>query len=180
MVYLFLADGFEEVEAITPIDYIRRCNIEVCSVGINGKRIKGAHGLVIEADMEISEFNPSQVNDMLILPGGLQGTQNLKSNSKVIESLKNLCDTGSIAAICAAPSILGELGLLKGKKACCFPGFEKYLKGAKISFEPVAVDGNIITSRGPGTAQQFSFEIIKYLLDREKSDEIAQQVKWVF
>lgn len=180
MVYLFLADGFEEVEAITPIDYIRRCNIEVCSVGINGKRAKGAHGLVIEADMEISEFNPSQVKDMLILPGGLQGTQNLKSNSKVIESLKIAGDTGSIAAICAAPSILGELGLLKGKKACCFPGFEKYLKEAKISFEPVAVDGNIITSRGPGTAQQFSFEIIQYLVDREKADEIAQEVKWVF
>ncbi len=180
MVYLFLADGFEEVEAITPIDYIRRCNIEVCSVGINGKQIKGAHGLVMEADMEISEFNPNRVNDMLILPGGLQGTQNLKSNNKVIESLKNAYINSSIAAICAAPSILGELGLLKDKKACCFPGFEKHLKGAKISFEPVAVDGNIITSRGPGTAQQFSFEIIQYLAGREKSDEIAQQVKWVF
>ena len=180
MVYLFLADGFEEVEAITPIDYIRRCNIDVCSVGINGKQIKGAHGLVMEADMEISEFNSNQVNDMLILPGGLQGTQNLKSNSKVIEALKNAYVNSSIAAICAAPSILGELGLLKGRKACCFPGFEKYLKGAKISFEPVAVDGNIITSRGPGTAQQFVLEIIQYLAGGEKSDEIAQQVKWVF
>ena len=180
MIYLFLADGFEEVEAITPIDYIRRCNIEVCSVGINGKQIKGAHGVTVEADMEISEFNPNQVNDMLILPGGLHGTENLKSNNKVIESLKKAYVNGSIAAICAAPSILGELGLLKGKKACCFPGFEKYLEGAKISFEPVVVDSNIITSRGPGTAQQFSFEIVEYLAGREKSNEIAQQVKWVF
>ena len=180
MVYLFLADGFEEVEAITPIDYIRRCNIEVCSVGINGKQIKGAHGLVIEADMEINEYNPDQANDMLILPGGLHGTENLKSNNKVIQSLKNAHLNSSIAAICAAPSILGGLGLLKGKKACCFSGFEKYLEGAKISFEPVTVDGNIITSRGPGTAQQFSFEIIQYLVGKQKSDEIAQQVKWVF
>lgn len=180
MVYLFLADGFEEVEAITSIDYIRRCNIEVCSVGINGKQIKGSHGLVVEADIEISEYNPSQVNDMIILPGGLDGTENLKSNSKIIQALKNACVNSSVAAICAAPSILGELGLLKGKKACCYPGFEKYLKGAKISFEPVVADGNIITSRGPGTAQQFAFEIIQYLAGREKSDEIAQQVKWVF
>lgn len=180
MVYLFLADGFEEVEAITPIDYIRRCDVEVCSVGINGKQIKGAHGLVIEADMEIDEYSSDENVDMIILPGGLRGTENLKSNIKVIEAIKKAYVNSSIAAICAAPSILGQLGLLKGRKACCYPGFEKYLEGAKISFEPVVVDNNIITSRGPGTAQQFSFEIIEYLTDREKSYEISQQVKWVF
>ena len=180
MVYLFLADGFEEVEAITPIDYIRRCDIEVCSVGINGKKIEGAHGLTVEADMEIDEFNFDKATDMIILPGGLKGTENLKSNIKVIEAIKKAHVSSSIAAICAAPSILGNLGLLKGRKACCYPGFEKYLEGAKISFEPVVVDNNIITSRGPGTAQQFSFEIIEYLANREKSYEISQQVKWVF
>ena len=180
MVYLFLADGFEEVEAITPIDYIRRCDIEIRSVGINGKQIKGAHGLVVEADMEIDDYSSDENVDMIILPGGLHGTENLRSSTKVIEAIKKACVNSSVAAICAAPSILGEIGLLKGRKACCYPGFEKYLEGAKISFEPVVVDNNIITSRGPGTAQQFSFEIIEYLAGREKSYEISQQVKWVF
>lgn len=180
MVYLFLADGFEEVEAITPIDYIRRCGIEVCSVGVNGKQIKGAHGLVVDTDIEISEYNVDANADMIILPGGLRGTENLKSNDRVIESIKKAHVNSSVAAICAAPAILGKLGLLQGRKACCYPGFEKYLEGAKISFEPVVVDNNIITSRGPGTAQQFSFEIIEYLTNREKAYEISQQVKWVF
>ena len=105
MVYLFLADGFEEVEAITPIDYIRRCDIEIRSVGINGKQIKGAHGLVFKADMEIDDYSSDENVDMIILPGGLHGTENLRSSTKVIEAIKKACVNSSVAAICAAPSI---------------------------------------------------------------------------
>ena len=180
MVYLFLANGFEEVEAITPFDYIKRAGIEVCSVGVGGKRITGSHEMTVEVDMTIDEYDPEKSNDMIILPGGMSGTQNLRSNFKVIECLKSAYANSSIAAICAAPSILGELGFLKGKKACCFPGFEQTLKGAKISFEPVVIDKNVITSRGAGTAQQFSFSIIEYLAGKKRADEIAGQVKWVF
>ena len=179
MVYLFLANGFEEVEAITPFDYIKRAGIDVCAVGVGGKRITGSHEMTIEADITIDEYDPSRSNDMIVLPGGMRGTQNLRSDSKVIDCLKSAYAYSSIAAICAAPLILGELGFLKGKKACCFPGFEQKLKGAKISFEPVVVDKNVITSRGAGTAQQFSFAIIEYLAGKKRSDEIAEQVKWV-
>lgn len=179
MIYLFLADGFEEVEAITPVDYIRRCGLEISTVGVTGKKVKGAHGITIAADRTIDEFDPQSENDMIILPGGLDGTNNLRSNDKVIESIKNFNIKSSIAAICAAPSILGELNLLNGKKACCYPGFEYSLKGAQISFDAVVTDGNIITSRGAGTASQFSFAIIKYLLGKEKADEILHQVQWV-
>ena len=180
MVYLFLANGFEEVEAMTPFDYVQRAGIDVCSVGVGGKKITGAHNLSIETDITIDEYELDDGNDMVILPGGMRGTENLRSNSKVIECLKGAYASSSVAAICAAPSILGELGFLKGKKACCFPGFEQKLKGAKISFEPVVIDKNVITSRGAGTAQQFSFAIIEYLAGKKKADEIAQQVKWVF
>ncbi len=179
MVYVFLADGFEEVEAITPIDYLKRSKIEVLLIGVTGKIVTGSHNLKVFADHFLDEFDLKiKENDMIILPGGIKGTKNLSSNKIVLDCIKKSFEIGSIAAICAAPTILGELNLLEGLKACCYPGLEKHLKKATVLFDDVVVDGNIITSKGAGTAQQFSFKIIEYLLNEEKSREIKDQVQW--
>ena len=179
MVYLFLADGFEEVEAITPFDYLKRSGLDVKLVGVDKSEIVGSHNLKVSTDFKISEFNfEISKEDFLILPGGLKGTENLFSNEKVLSLLKEAFKVASIGAICAAPSILGRLGFLKGLNACCYPGFEKFLEGANPKEDSVVVDKNIITSRGAGTAQEFSFEIVKYLKGEEKSKEIKEQVQW--
>ena len=179
MVYVFLADGFEEVEAITPIDYLKRSKIEVLLIGVTGKIVTGSHNLKVFTDHFLDEFDLKiKENDMIILPGGIKGTKNLSSNKIVLDCIKKSFEIGSIAAICAAPTILGELNLLEGLKACCYPGLEKHLKKATVLFDDVVVDGNIITSKGAGTAQQFSFKIIEYLLNEEKSREIKDQVQW--
>ena len=116
--------------------------------------------------------------DLIILPGGLKGTENLYNNEKVLKYVKEAASVASIAAICAAPSILGKLGLLKKIKACCYPGFEKFLEEAEISNENVVISKNIITSKGAGTAQQFSFKIIEYLVNKNKAEEIEKEVQW--
>ena len=179
MVYVFLAHGFEEVEALTPVDYLRRSGLEVVCVGVGSKLIQGAHKIVVEADDELSSCEVNLAGNMIILPGGLQGTENLKSNEKVCNILKKASEVGSLAAICAAPTILGSLNLLKGKEACCYPGFEKLLVGAKVVDCDVVVSGNIITSKGAGTAQQFSFEIVKFLLGHEASNKLKTDVQWI-
>ena len=179
MVYLFLADGFEEVEAITPFDYLKRSGFEVKTIGVEKEEICGSHGLKVLVDFVLEEFDLKiKEGDFLILPGGLKGTENLNNNEKVLDLLKKAFGVASIGAICAARSILGRLGFLKGLNACCYPGFEEYLVGAKISKDSVVVDKNIITSRGAGTAQEFSFEIIRYLKGKEESERIKQQVQW--
>lgn len=179
MVYLFLADGFEEVEALTPLDYLRRAGIDTASVGVTGASVKGAHGISVLADISMDEFAKKDDIDAIILPGGGQGTKNLSECSILREAILNLPKSKPIAAICAAPSILGGLGLLQGKNAICFPGFENSLKGATILNQAVVVDGNIITSKGAGTSQQFSFAIIENLCGKEKAEEIANQVQWI-
>lgn len=179
MVYLFLADGFEEVEALTPLDYLRRAGIDVLSVGIGSNFLTGAHGISVKADCTLDELADTEDFEALVLPGGLEGTQNIEKSEKIKNMLFHAAENGKkIAAICAAPSILGNMGLLSGKRAICYPGFEPKLKGAKIANEPVVIDGNIITAVGAGAAQQFSFAIIKELLGEEKAEEIKEQVKW--
>lgn len=179
MVYLFLADGFEEVEALTPLDYLRRAGIPVTSVGIGTKMPVGSHGIAVQSDCMLEELPETFPFEMLILPGGLQGTQNLAKNEKVKRLLlQGMEDHKKIAAICAAPSILGELGLLNGKRAVCYPGFESKLKGAQIMDTPVVVDETVVTAIGAGAAQPFSFALIELLAGKKKAEEIASQVQW--
>ena len=179
MVYLFLADGFEEVEALTPLDYLRRAGIDVLSIGIGSNCPTGAHGISVKADCTLDELADTEEFEALVLPGGLEGTQNLEKSEKIKNMIFHAIENDKkIAAICAAPSILGSMGLLSEKYAICYPGFETKLKGAKIANKPVVIDGNIITAIGAGAAQQFSFAIIKELLGEEKAEEIKEQVKW--
>lgn len=166
MVYLFLAEGFEEIEALTVVDILRRAQIDIKTVSITDEyKVCGSHGIAVIADVLIKDTEKAE---MLILPGGIPGTPNLKKCKKLEEMLKEAEQNGNyIAAICAAPSVLGEFGLLKGKKAICYPGFEKSLEGAEVTEEKVVVSGNAVTSRGAGTASDFAFAIVGLLKDEE-------------
>lgn len=178
MIYIFLADGFEETEAITPIDYIRRCGLKALTVGIGAKTITGAHGISVECDITDSQTKTDGLS-MVVLPGGMPGTLNLQKSKTVEKCLKYCFDNGRyIAAICAAPSILGGYGFLSGKNATCFPGFEDKLTGARLEASAAVTDGNIITAKGAGCANQFAFEIIKALCGAEKAEEISSCVQW--
>ena len=173
MVYIFLADGFEEMEAIVPRDILKRGGVEVLTVGVTGDLVTSAYGLQIKTDITIESVN---INDIegIVLPGGMPGTLNLKNNQKLLEIVKYSFEKRLlIGAICAAPSILGDMNILKNKSACCYPGFEKELIGANILNESVAIDQNIITSRGPGTAIHFGFALLSYL----KGEDILKNVK---
>ena len=174
MIYLFLAEGFEEIEALTPVDILRRAGLELKTVAVGeSKTVKGAHGIEVVADMTESEVDVC-TPDAVILPGGMPGTLNLENSSVVIETVARAMMNGSlVCAICAAPSILGICGYLKNKKATCYPGFEQYLDGATFTDERVIRDGNIITAKGMGFAAEFALLIVEALCGKEKSDEVA-------
>ena len=140
MIYVFLANGFEEIEALAPVDILRRAELEVKTVGVGGKTITGSHGITVTADIEEKDVTTDDM-ELMILPGGMPGTLNLEK-SPIVTTCAEYCAKNDIylAAICAAPSVLGHLGLLNGKEAICFPGFEGELKGATISEKPVCVD----------------------------------------
>ncbi|MBE6714084.1 MAG: DJ-1/PfpI family protein [Ruminococcaceae bacterium] len=178
MVYLFLAEGFEEVEALTPTDYLRRAGIEVCTVGIGGEYITGAHGITVKADIAERELCARDEDiEMVILPGGMPGTLNLKNSRTVNSFIDRAAAKGAyIAAICAAPSILGEKGLLSGKTAICYPGFEEKLFGACISENDVAVSQNIITAKAAGSAALFSAALIDALCNKGAGDAVLRAV----
>lgn len=176
-IYIFLAEGFEEIEGLTVVDLVRRVGIDIKMVSISKEKIvKGSHGIEIIADMlfEDSDFSDA---DMLVLPGGMPGTNVLMAH----DGLKSLLlaygkQKKKLAAICAAPSILGNLGLLEDKKAVCYPGHEEKLLGADVLYNNVVVDGNIITSRGLGTAIDFSLAIIRELADEEVVQKLAKGI----
>ena len=172
MVCIFLADGFEEIEAIATVDILRRAGIDVQIVGVGGQEIIGTHQIKIEADITETMLKIQDVQ-MIILPGGMPGTANLEKNQTVQSAIDYVSkNNGYIGAICAAPSILGHKGLLKGKNATCFPGFEKDLIGANVTRESVEIDGKIITAKGAGVAFAFAFAIISCLKGEEKAEEI--------
>lgn len=174
MLYVFLADGFEEVEALAPVDILRRAGVPVTTVGVGGTVIRGSHNIHVTADIEIGDYEPDP--DMLgvILPGGMPGTNNLYADEDVRKAVSYCADRELlICSICAAPSIPGRMGLLNGKKATCFPGFEKDLYGADATGEKVTADGNYITARGAGCALDFGFAIVAAVFGQEKADEIA-------
>ncbi len=173
MVYIFFADGFEEIEGIASFDILKRGGIDVKTVGIGSNLITGASGLTIKTDIIDKDIILENL-DGIVLPGGMPGTTNLENNENVIRCIDFCKDNHlMIGAICAAPSILGKKGLLSGKEACCYPGFEKYLKGAKILSESVMVCDNIITANGPGSAMKFGFALVEYLRSK-KSVEILK------
>ena len=173
MVYLFLAEGFEETEAIVTIDILRRGYADVKTVSISGdKAVTGAHGITVMADISISEVKKADA-EAFILPGGMPGTKNLAESEEVKELLLYGNENEKlVCAICAAPSVLGKYGILKGRRAVCYPGFEDYLDGAKVYEVPVMHDGNVITSRGAGTAHLFAEEILVAL----KGELVAEPV----
>ena len=176
-VYLFLAYGFEEVEALTTVDLLRRAGIEVITVSISGNNaVTGAHSIPVIADIKLDESSFDDA-DAIVLPGGLPGVDNLGACEKFLNIVESNYESGRyVCAICAAPMILGKMGILKGKKATSYPGCEGALLGADISEDKVCTDGNIITSRGVGTAIDFACEIIKTLVGQEKSAEIRKSV----
>ncbi|MCR4745593.1 MAG: DJ-1/PfpI family protein [Lachnospiraceae bacterium] len=177
---VFLADGFEEVEALTPIDMLRRAGVEVTTVSIKESlNINGSHNIVVEADKLFEDVNYEEI-DMFILPGGGPGTVNLENCLKLEEVLKKADADGKfISAICAAPRVLGKLGFLKGHKATCYPGNEKYLEGAEYEADARAVtDGRFVTARGMGTAIEFGSAVISQLMGEEKAREIESQIQF--
>ena len=175
-VYVFTADGFEEIEGLTVVDLMRRAG-EVQMVSISdGLAVKGSHGIEIKADTFFDDVDFSQA-DLLVLPGGMPGTLHLGEHEGLTGLLQDFAAKGKrVAAICAAPSVLGGLGLLKGKRAVCYPGFEDKLTGAQVEMEEVVTDGCITTSRGLGTAIPFALELISLLFGPEKAEEIKKSV----
>ena len=178
MVYCFLADGFEETEAIAPVDMLRRAGVTVKTVGIGKSVITGSHGISVICDLSDSELRLTDELDGVILPGGMPGTLNLDASQTVHSAVDfAVLHQKLVCAICAAPSILGRKGLLSGKKAIAFPGFEKELEGAIISKDPVVKDGVFITAKGAGVAVDFGLEIVAALVSRAKSDEIRSSIQ---
>lgn len=177
MIYVFLAQGFEEVEALAPIDLLRRCGKEVITVGVNDNIIVGSHNIPIVTDTITQEIKLDDTLEMIILPGGMPGTINLENDLAVQEAI-DFCVKNDkfIGAICAAPSILGHKGILKNKKAVCFEGFENQLEGAEISKDSVMADGNIITARGAGVAIQFGLKLVEVLISKERSDTLKAAI----
>lgn len=173
MLYLFLAEGFEEVEALATLDVIRRAKIDIETVGIESKYITGAHNITVKCDIDDDEATFTGL-DGVILPGGMPGTMNLLKNDHINKAI-DYCYSQEklVAAICAAPMILGKKGMLKSKEATCFPGFEKDLEGANLSDKFYVTDGNIITAKGMGSAVNFGLEIVKYF----KGEAFAAELK---
>ena len=178
MVYMFLADGFEETEALAPLDILRRGGVEVQTVGVTGGYITGAHGITVKADI-LPPIALKDNTEAVILPGGGVGTQNLDASVLVKEAVQSAYSSGKlICAICAAPSVLGKMGLLRGKKATCYPGFEKYLDGAELSEANVAESGNVITANGMGAALDFGFAVLARLRGADKAEEVKRQIQY--
>lgn len=176
-VFIFLADGFEEIEAIAPIDIFRRADIDVTTISIsNNKSVRGAHNIQVQADCLFTEVDFSG-NNLLYLPGGMPGTSNLDTHKGLKELLlKQAGENKKIAAICAAPSILGKLGLLNGKEAICFPGFENQLAGALLSKDKIVKSGQISTAKAAGVAIQFALKLVEELKGKTLADKIEASI----
>jgi protein deglycase len=177
-VAVLLADGFEEVEAITPIDFLRRAEVEVIAVGVTGASVTGGHGIVVGSDVEMDQANDQFATslDGVVVPGGTAGAENIAGSEKAMTLIRHCLDSGKlVAAICAAPGVvLGGNGLLEGRRFTCYPGFESRAQNGRFSEDRVVVDGNLITSRGPGTAAEFSLAVIDYLVGEETASNLRR------
>lgn len=179
MIYMFLATGFEETEALCPLDLLRRAGLDVRTVGIGGAYVTGSHGITVTADMTDEEYLALQDSapDMVILPGGMPGTLNLDVSAAVDYALQTAIQANAyLAAICAAPLVLGRRGLLKGRRATCYPGFEAELSGALEVGGRVIRDGKIITATGMGAAMEFGFELISVLKNPATAGKIRESI----
>lgn len=176
-VYTFLADGFEEIEGLTVVDLLRRAGIDTTMISISDTvEIYGGHGIVVTADKVFDEVSFDDV-DMLVLPGGKVGVQNIGKHKELLNRIEEFVSDGKmVAAVCAAPSILGELELLKGRRATCYPGWEEHLHGAFTVTDSVVIDENIITSRGLGTSIDFALAIIRHFKGEEEAVNIANSI----
>lgn len=174
---IFMADGCEEIEGLTVVDIVRRAGIDITTISISDKKeVAGAHGITFLADAKKDEVDFSTL-DGIVLPGGMPGTINLGADETVDKVIREFAAGGKlVAAICAAPSVLGQAGILNGKHATSYPGFEPKLTGAVTSEDPVVQDGNVITSRGMGTAIAFALEIVSYFTDKKTADKLAESI----
>ena len=174
---VFFAEGFEEIEALTVVDLCRRAGVDTCMVSVTGQRkVTGSHKIGVEMDAQFEEVDFAGL-DMIVLPGGMPGTKNLEAHGALMAQVDAFYEAGKgVAAICAAPSILGHRGILKGRKACSYPGFEKDLEGAEVIYDSVAVSDHVITSRGMGCAIDFSLAIISHLCGKEVAEKMAETI----
>ncbi|MCL2697373.1 MAG: DJ-1/PfpI family protein [Oscillospiraceae bacterium] len=178
MIYVFLADGFEEIEAIAPVDLLRRAGKQILIAGVGGKEIVSSRNVKIIADIEASEIELNSKLEMIIIPGGIPGRDNLEASEKVIEAIKYCADNDVfIASICAAPSIIGKMGLLQGKRATCYPGFEKFLEGAEICVDSVVTDGKFITAKGAGNSIEFALKLVEVLCGSEIAGNMSKTMQ---
>lgn len=173
-VLLFLADGFEEIEALATVDVLRRAGVQVTTVSINPtEMVTGAHGILVMADVLFADCTPAEA-DMLVLPGGMPGAANLEAHEGLRAAISAHAEAGKwLASICAAPMVYGHMGLLNGKKATCYPGYEGELAGATYTATPVEKDGNIITGKGPAVVLPFAYALAEVLV----GEEVVAQVK---
>lgn len=176
MIYFFLADGFEEIEALCPVDLCRRVGLDVQTVSITDSHaVTGSHGITVTTDMTAADTLGDF--DMIVLPGGMPGTANLEASPLVQNALdRALAEDKYIAAICAAPMVLGKRGILAGKEAICFPGFEQYLDGATVSKNKVAIDGRIVTAAGMGVSHDFGLAIVEIFKGKEIAEDLGKTV----
>jgi 4-methyl-5(b-hydroxyethyl)-thiazole monophosphate biosynthesis len=173
---MFLANGFEEIEALCPLDLLRRAGVQVTTVGIGGEEITGSHGITVRADIPDTMYRDS-TPEMIILPGGMPGTKHLDASRTVEQALRAAAKSNAyLAAICAAPMVLGKRGYLNGKRAICFPGFEEFLEGATVADERVVTDGKIITGAGMGVALEFGLALVSALKGKSVADELRRAV----
>ena len=177
--YVFLADGFEEIEALAPVDVMRRAGLSVTTVSIMGRReVLSAQGVPVIADALMGDFSLSDA-DAVVLPGGLGGTENLSASAAVREEVERMNNAGKlIAAICAAPMVFGRMGILQGKRATCYPGCEGDLKGAQYTAANVEIDGNIITACGPGVSFDFGFAIVAHFCGKDAVSLLRSQMQF--
>ena len=176
MVYMFLGTGFEETEAIAPLDLLRRAGVEVTTVGLNGKIIRGGHGIGVEADIEIGQLDLNDL-EMVILPGGLGGVASIRGCQAAMDAVRFAWENGKYtAAICAGPTVLADLGIVDGKKATCYPGCEGQMGSANMVQAAAVTDGKLITGTSAGCAVPFGLALITALKGQEEADRIAQQI----
>ncbi len=173
-----LAEGFEEIEAITIVDVLRRAELEVKTCHLREANVTGAHRLTVKAELSIESVDAKNVS-MVVLPGGMPGSSNLAENQRVLEIVKSVSAAGGyVAAICAAPMVLAAAGLIKGRRVTCYPGFEGKLDGASVSKDKVVVDGKVITGNGPGSAIPFALKLVELLRGKAVADELAKGLLW--
>lgn len=174
---IFFAKGYEEIEALSVVDICRRCGVTIDMVSVTeDMQVEGSHGIMVGMDKTFSQVDFAEY-DMLVLPGGGEGTQNLEAHEALMAQIDAFYEAGKyIGAICAAPSIFGHRGFLKGRKACSYPSFESHLEGAEVTAGPVEIDGHVVTSRGMGTSIPFGLAIAGIFCGQEKAEEMASTI----